>query len=218
MPWPWPWLLILAREKAGSRRTSTHQVTIQNLADYRPPPDWHPGAPWLIQTAWFCLGAPMVASRWLPGSAWRVALLRIFGAHIGRRCRVKPGLRVKYPWRLKVGRACWLAEAAWIDNLAPVVLGDHVCLSQGAYLCTGNHDFRSPTFDLRIRSIRIGSEAWIGAASVLSPGTVVGSGTVIGIGSVVRGDIPENVIVRGNPAAVVGKRCSYTSPQAGPVH
>ena len=57
-------------------------------------------------------------------------------------------------WRLQVGQACWLAEDAWLDNLAPISLGDRVCLSQGAYLCTGNHDFRSPGFDLRLGPIR----------------------------------------------------------------
>ena len=43
---------------------------------------------------------------------------------------------------------------AWPGNLAPISLGDRVCLSQGAYLCAGNHNFRSPGFDLRLGPIR----------------------------------------------------------------
>ena len=64
--------------------------------------------------------------------------------------------------RLQVGQACWLAEDAWLDNLAPISLGDRVCLSQGTYLCTGNHDFRSPGFDLRLGPIR---RWWLGSGS-----------------------------------------------------
>ena len=105
---------------------------IQQLNRYRTPPDWHLGAPLLLRTLWFCLGAPLLSAHWLPGSAWRVALLRAFGARICHGCRLKPGLRVKFPWRLVVGHHCWLAEDAWIDNLAPVTLGDRVCLSQGS--------------------------------------------------------------------------------------
>jgi putative colanic acid biosynthesis acetyltransferase WcaF len=113
---------------------------------------------------------------------------------------------VKFPWRLVLGEACWLAEDAWIDNLAPVTLCDRVCLSQGAYLCTGNHNFRSPAFDLRLGPIVIGPEAWIAARAVLAPGTQVGAGAVVALGAVVSGEVPAGAIVRGNPAVVVGRR------------
>lgn len=179
---------------------------IQQLDQYRTPPQWHPGAPWLVQMLWFCLGAPWVAARWLPGSAWRVLLLRAFGARIGSGCRLKPGLRVKFPWRLQVGDACWLAEDAWLDNLAPIEIGDRVCLSQGCYLCTGNHDFRAPGFGLRLGPITVGSDAWIAARAVLAPGTQVGSGAVVALAAVVSGTVPPGVIVRGNPAVAVGQR------------
>ena len=139
-------------------------------------------------------------------TAWRVTLLRAFGAQIGSGCRLKPGLRVKSPWRLQVGQACWLAEDAWLDNLAPIRLGDRVCLSQGTYLCTGNHNFRSPGFDLRLGPITIGSDAWIAACAVLAPGTVIGAGAVVALGAVVSGTVPPGAIVSGNPGVLVGKR------------
>ncbi|MEB3265277.1 MAG: putative colanic acid biosynthesis acetyltransferase, partial [Cyanobacteriota bacterium] len=160
---------------------------MQDLGSYRTPPDWSTGAPRPVLLLWFCLGAPLLANRWLPGSAWRVGLLRCFGARIGPGCRMKPGLRVKFPWRLVVGRHCWLGEAAWIDNLAEVTIGDQVCLSQDCYLCTGNHDFRSPDFGLRLGPIRIDDGAWIAARAVLGPGSSIGAGAVIALGSVVNG-------------------------------
>ncbi|MEE2695827.1 MAG: WcaF family extracellular polysaccharide biosynthesis acetyltransferase [Cyanobacteriota bacterium] len=181
----------------------------QRLDRYRTPSNWHPGAPVPQQVIWFCLGSPLLSARWLPGSAWRVLLLRVFGARIGSGCRIKPGLRVKFPWRLLVGEACWLAEDAWLDNLAPITLGDRVCISQGAYLCTGNHDFRSPGFELRLGPITIGSNAWIAACAVLAPGTNVGPGAVVALGAVVSGTVEPGSIVRGNPAVVVGHRPNH---------
>jgi len=199
---------------------------LQQLDQYRLPDDWHPGAPRLVRLGWFCLGSPLLAARWLPGSGWRCALLRLFGSQVGLGCRIKPGLRVKFPWRLALGDHCWLGEAVWIDNLAPVSLGDRVCLSQGAYLCTGNHNFRLPGFDLLAQPIWIGSQAWVAARAVLAPGTRVGAGAVVGLGAVASGEIAPAVIVRGNPAVVVGLRmeellaslsCAQTRQDAAPL-
>ena len=187
---------------------------LQQLDQYQLPADWQPGAPWLVRLSWFCLGSPLVATRWLPGSGWRCALLRLFGSQVGLGCRLKPGLRVKFPWRLALGDHCWLGEGVWIDNLAPVILADRVCLSQAAYLCTGNHDFRSPGFYLVVQPIRIGSQAWVAARAVLAPGTTVGAGAVVGLGAVASGAIAPGVIVRGNPAVVVGQR---SGPQPGTI-
>ncbi len=178
---------------------------MQQLDRYRTPPSWHPGAPLWCRTLWLLLGKPLLASP-LPGTPWRKALLRCFGASLGAGGRFKPGLQVTFPWRLVVGDHCWLGENLWIDNLAQVQLGDRVCLSQGAYLCTGNHDFRSTGFDLRLGPITIGADAWIAARAVLAPHTQIGAGAVIALGAVVSGTIPAGVIMRGNPAIAVGQR------------
>jgi putative colanic acid biosynthesis acetyltransferase WcaF len=188
------------------RHAPKRHTVRQRLDTYRTPPGWSPGRSWPVRTLWFCLGSPLLAARWLPGSLWRVALLRMFGARIGTGCRLKPGVRVQLPWRLEVGEHCWLGEHAWFDNLAPISLGDRVCVSQGAYLCTGNHDFRSPGFEQRLGAIHVGNDAWIAARAVLAPGTVVGDGAVVALAAVVGGAVPEGVIVRGNPAVVVGQR------------
>ncbi|MEB3172420.1 MAG: WcaF family extracellular polysaccharide biosynthesis acetyltransferase [Cyanobacteriota bacterium] len=179
---------------------------LQRLERYALPAGFSPGRSRWLQLLWFCWGSPLLANRWLPGSLWRCWLLRLFGARIGNGCRLKPGLRVKYPWRLAVGPHCWLGEAVWIDNIAPVRLGRRVCLSQGVYLCTGNHDYRSPTFELRASSITVASEAWVAASAVLAPGCRIGRGAVVSLAAVVRGAVPAGLIVSGNPAQPVGSR------------
>ena len=147
----------------------------------------------------------LVASH-IPGSFWRKQVLRLFGCKIGLKGRIKPRVHITYPWNLTIGDHCWLGEDLWIDSLSFVVIGSHVCLSQGAYLCTGNHDYRHPGFALRLGPIYIGPEAWIAAKSVLAPGVMIGPGAVVSLGSVVLANVPQNAIVRGNPAQVVGQR------------
>lgn len=178
----------------------------QALASYSTPSDWSVGASPFPLFIWFCLFCPLVSARFLPGSSWRVHILRLFGAKIGVDCRIKPGLRVKYPWKLSVGDACWLGENSWIDNISPVCLCDRVCISQGVYLCTGNHDYRSPGFDLKPGPIFIESDVWIAAQSIIAPGIIVRRAAVITLGSVVTKNVESGSIVSGNPAKINGFR------------
>jgi putative colanic acid biosynthesis acetyltransferase WcaF len=169
--------------------------------------DWYrPGRSRLVQMAWFFLGAPLLRLTVLPFSGVRRGLLRLFGAHIGRGVVIKPGVRVKYPWLLATGDHCWIGEDCWIDNLAPVTLGSSVCLSQGAYLCTGNHDWSDPAFGLMVRQIRVEDGAWVGARAVLGPGAAIGECAVVTAGSVIARCVPAFEIHGGNPAVFLRRR------------
>jgi putative colanic acid biosynthesis acetyltransferase WcaF len=115
---------------------------------------WYsPGRSRAAQALWFFLGAPLLRSSVIPFAGFRRRVLRLFGARIGANVIIKPGVRVKYPWRLFLGDHSWVGEDCWIDNLADVTIGSNVCISQGAYLCTGNHDWSDPAFGLIVRPI-----------------------------------------------------------------
>jgi len=163
------------------------------------------GAPALKELLWLVVGALLVGS-WLPGSSWRIGLLRLFGAKLGKDVVIKPGFRVKFPWRLVVGNHCWLGERTWVDNLVLVHLGEHVCISQGAYLCTGSHDWSKESFDLIAEPISIASHSWLGARSIVGPGVSVGEGAVLTLGSVATRDLSAWTIHMGVPANPVKER------------
>ena len=178
---------------------------VQNLGAYRRPAGAaRPG--WLWWAAWQPVALTVLESGWLPFPRLKVWALRAFGATVGPGLVMKPHVRVKDPRNLTVGRNCWVGEGAWIDNLAPVTLGDDVCVSQGAYLCTGGHDHTRPTFDLIARPIAVRDQAWVGARAVLLPGVTVGRGAVVAAGAVVTRDVPPGMIVGGNPARVIKPR------------
>jgi putative colanic acid biosynthesis acetyltransferase WcaF len=164
------------------------------------------GRPFFVIALWHFVGSPIVRSNVLAFSALKCAVLRLFGARIGRGVYAKPGLRVKFPWYLTVGNHCWLGEDAWIDNLAPVTIGSHVCISQAAYLCTGNHDWTAANMKLFRRAIVLEDGSWVGARATICPGVTLHPGAVAAAGSVVMKDIPRYQIWAGNPAAFARHR------------
>ena len=114
-------------------------------------------------------------------SRLKAALLRAFGAEIGRGFVCKPRVAIKYPWFLELGDHVWLGEGVWIDGLAPVRIGSDVVISQGCYLGNGNHDWSRPDFPFFAEPIAIGDGVWVTAFQrILSGARVPAHHAVIG--------------------------------------
>jgi putative colanic acid biosynthesis acetyltransferase WcaF len=160
--------------------------------------------PWL-EAVWQVVQILLVGSPF-SCSALRVGVLRLFGAKIGRGVWIKPGIRVKFPWRLQSGNDCWIGEGVWFDNLAAIRLGNDCCVSQATYLCTGSHDWRKLGFDLLVRPITLEDEVWLGARSVVGPGVTARRGAVLSLGSVATRDLLPGHIHQGVPAVPVKSR------------
>lgn len=194
---------------AGS--TARAALGERNLAAYDSS-TFDPGRslPW--QLAWYATSLLIFESGWFPISSLKVGLLRAFGAHVGKGVVIKPHVRIKFPWRLSVGNHCWIGQQAWFDNLAMTRLGNHVCVSQGVYLCTGGHDHRVPAFDLITRPIEIADGAWVAARALVLPGVTIGPQAVVAAGSVIHRDVAPGAIVAGNPGKVIGKAESPNAP------
>ena len=56
-----------------------------------------------------------------------------------------------------------------------------------------------------LKGVEVGEGAKLGANATLLSGVKIGSNSLIGAGSVVTKDVPDNVVVAGNPAKVVKK-------------
>lgn len=160
----------------------------------------------LIWALWILIGSPILRSEIIPVSGLKVLILRIFGAKIGTGVYIKPGVKVKFPWLLTIGDHCWIGEDAWIDNLTNVIIGSNVCVSQGAYICTGNHDWKTTNMRLFSQPIRLEDGCWIGARAIVSPGVTIGRCSIAALGSVVAANIPAFEIWSGNPAGFARKR------------
>ena len=140
---------------------------------------YDPGRGILIRTLWYYVSLVFIESSWFPFSKMKCALLRGFGAKVGNGVVIHPNVRVKYPWKLAVGDNCWLGREVWIDNLDQVTLESDVCVSQGAYLCTGSHDHKSMTFELKVGPIVVEHGGWICCRATILGGATVSRMTVV---------------------------------------
>ncbi|HKJ21945.1 MAG TPA: WcaF family extracellular polysaccharide biosynthesis acetyltransferase [Gammaproteobacteria bacterium] len=183
-----------------------------NLKDYDN--NWYrPGAGVLKRTLWYVTNALIFDAWWFPFSGVKCTVLRRFGARVGRGVVIKPRVNIKYPWNLVAEDNVWLGEGVWIDNLAPVRIGSDVCISQGALLLTGNHDYRDPKFALVLGEIQIEAGAWIGARAVVCPGVHIARGVVVTVNSVLTAAGEEGGIYQGNPARRVRGRWTAGADQ-----
>ena len=141
-----------------------------------------------------------------PIYGFKVFLLKLFGAKVGKNVLIKPHVSIKYPGNLVLGSHVWIGEQVWIDNLAKVTIEDNVCVSQGALLLCGNHNYKKSSFDLMIGEIYLEQGAWVGAKSLVGPGVRLKSHSILSVASVATSDLEAFWIYRGNPAVKVKER------------
>ena len=147
------------------------------------------------QAAWYLVMNLLFSAWWCPPRV-RPALLRMFGARVGRRVLIRHRVRVLWPWKLEVGDDCWLGEGAWLLNLEPIKIGRDVCISQEAFLCTGSHQHRSPTMEFDNAPIEVRPGAWIGARATVLRGVEVGAGALVPACSCVSRSVPAGGVWR----------------------
>lgn len=141
-----------------------------------------------------------------PLFAWRVFLLRRFGARLGDHVHVYPSARITMPWNLEVGDWSSIGEDVLLYDLGTISIGSRVTISHRAQLCAGTHDYRQAEMPLLKPPIRVGDDAWICANAFIGPGVTIGEGAVVGACAVAVRDVPPWSVVAGNPAHVVGNR------------
>lgn len=159
----------------------------------------------LIALVWFFVEACFINNKLIPVSFVRVALLRAFGARIGRNCRMPHPIRVKAPWNLSVGDNCWFGVDAWIYNQTDIRIGSNVCISQGTFLTTGSHD-AAGNMDLQVAPIVIEDGVWITSRCVVQMGVTIGRSALVTPQSVVHRSLEAEGVYGGNPVRFIRKR------------
>jgi putative colanic acid biosynthesis acetyltransferase WcaF len=149
----------------------------------------------------------LVAS-WTPPPLHRLrcAVLRLFGARIGRGVRLYGSTIVWHPANLLIENGAIIGPRVRLYNQGRISIGAGAVISQGAHICASSHDVHDPNFQLVLRPIHIEPRAWVAADAFVGPGVTVGEGAVLGARGVTLANLEPWTIYRGNPAAVVSKR------------
>lgn len=169
------------------------------------------GASKLKEICWYFVKMVFFLNAFPFPVSFKVSLLRLFGAKIGKGLVLKPRVNIHFPWKLEIGNHVWIGEEVFLLNFEHLTIGSHVCISQRAFLCGGNHDFRVPTMPYRNGPITLCDGAWVGAGVFVGPYVEIGVDSVITAGSVVTRSVEENGIYRGNPANFIKNRWKIES-------
>lgn len=136
---------------------------------------------------------------------WRINLLRIFGAKIGKGSIVYSSANIPNPKALEMGNYSCIGPNVKL-HIEKIIIGSKVTISQGSYLCSASHDINQINKPFICSPIKILDFSWIAAESFIHMGVTVGEGAVVGARSVVIKDVEPWSVVGGNPAKYIKKR------------
>ena len=136
----------------------------------------------------------------------RRALLRLYGAQVGKHVQIMPSVQIWAPWNLALGDDATVGSGVDLYDVDRIEIGAHATVSQRAFLCTATHDVDHPNMPLQTAPIRIGAGAWVCAEAYVHPGITIGVDAVAGVRAVVLHDVPPGQIVGGNPAKFIRLR------------
>ncbi|SIQ95826.1 maltose O-acetyltransferase [Haladaptatus litoreus] len=136
----------------------------------------------------------------------RRSLLReLFGSTEGS-VEAKPPFRCDYGYNIHVGDGFFANFDCVILDVCRVEIGQNCLLGPGVHIYTATHPIDAQT---RIegpeygKPVTIGDNVWIGGRAIINPGVTIGDNVVISSGAVVTDDVPDDVVVGGNPAKVI---------------
>lgn len=136
----------------------------------------------------------------------REKILKEFFGSTGERIFIEPTFRCDYGYNIHVGDNFYANFDCVILDVCPVNIGKNCFIAPGVHIYTATHPLdpfeRNSGIEFG-KPVSIGDNVWIGGRSIINPGVTIGDNVVIASGSVVTKDVPNNVVVGGNPAKII---------------
>jgi len=119
---------------------------------------------------------------------------------------IEPNFWCDYGYNIKFGKNFYANHNLTILDVNVVKFGDNVMCAPNVQIYTAGHpiDAQKRNSGLEFgKPITIGDNVWIGGGAIILPDITIGNNVVIAAGSVITKNVPDNVVVAGNPAKVI---------------
>lgn len=150
----------------------------------------------------------------IPIPQFRVLVLKIFGAKIGKNFLISPCRYFDYWYagfsHLEVGDNCHIASGTLLDLREKIILENHVTIAERCVILTHSNvgDDKHPLqkhFPFVAGRVHVKEGSFVGANSVVLPGITIGPHSCVMAGSIVSRNVPPHTLVGGNPLRIVRK-------------
>lgn len=136
----------------------------------------------------------------------RTELLRKLFGSTGKNLYIEPSFHCDYGYNIHIGENFYANFDCVFLDVCEIRIGDNCFLAPGVHIYTASHPLEAQERNSGAefgKPITIGHNVWIGGRSVINPGVKIGNNVVVASGAVVTKDVPDNVVVGGNPAKVI---------------
>lgn len=121
---------------------------------------------------------------------------------VGENFYLKTPLQGVHFDKVKIGKNVAIMSNCLMMSSGGITIDDDVMIAANVQLISNNHDLDTRSV-ITCLPIHIKQNCWIGAGATILRGVTIGKNSVVGAGSVVTKDVPDNVIVVGNPAKII---------------
>jgi maltose O-acetyltransferase len=138
----------------------------------------------------------------------RIDILKELFGSTGENLYVEPTFRCDYGYNIHVGENFYANFDCVILDVCEVRIGDNCLIGPGVHIYTATHPLNPYERIAGLeygKPVTIGNNVWIGGRAIINPGVHIGNNVVIASGAVVTKDVPDSVVIGGNPAKIIKK-------------
>lgn len=136
-------------------------------------------------------------------------ILKELLGHLGKNNTIKVPFKCDYGFNISLGKNFFANYNCIFLDSAPITIGDNVMMGPHVSLFTPGHPIdevvRHEDLLEFAKPITIGNNCWFGGNVTVLPGISIGNNVVVAAGTIVTKDIPDDVIVAGNPSKILRK-------------